>query len=259
MLNSRVILLGMLAAVVTVSGCIESNPTNLDSDFELNYTESDLDITGDEAYQESISAVEDTDSYSLNADNKMAMNLPVVSVSVNMTSEGVFRTNSSEINSSGIIGFDVSGNSNSTDFSSNAVTDEDSTTITLDGNTTEYERFDREELGISMESLKTLGVEDASLLGETTIDQERLLLLDLDINSSDLMRLSSDLFEKHSPLEESTESAEDQQMEDLENFDETKAYLWLNKENYMPKKFSYYGSAGNNSVQIRSETEYRNN
>jgi len=79
--NSNMVLFLLFAAVVVVSGCIQNSSTNLNSDFELDYEHSDIDSSGLELYENSMSEIENT-TYSVKTDNKMAMNLLVISLSV---------------------------------------------------------------------------------------------------------------------------------------------------------------------------------
>jgi len=92
-----------------------------------------------------MSEIENT-TYSVKTDNKMAMNLLVISLSVNMSSEGVFEKDSSEINSSGTLDLGLGDKSNSTTFNTNVKTSENGTVITTDGNRTQTQKYTRENL-----------------------------------------------------------------------------------------------------------------
>ena len=244
----------LLAAVVVASGCVQNSSTNFKSDFELDYEDIELNESGQDLYQTSMSQIDNTSSYSIKADNRMAMNLPVISLSVNMSSEGVFETEASDINSSGTISLGIGGNTNSTEFSRRVQTSENGTVITVDENSTEMEKYRMEELGVSLEALKSINVHNVSVLGITNLDGEETILMDLNVNSSELMSNSESIFEVHSPVQESAENG--QGMEEIGGFNESKVYLWIEKDSKAPSKFAYFGSANNGALQVRSVTEY---
>jgi|AntDeeMinimDraft_4_1070355.scaffolds.fasta_scaffold00011_54 hypothetical protein len=254
--NSNMVLFLLFAAVVVVSGCIQNSSTNLNSDFELDYEHSDIDSSGLELYENSMSEIENT-TYSVKTDNKMAMNLLVISLSVNMSSEGVFEKDSSEINSSGTLDLGLGDKSNSTTFNTNVKTSENGTVITTDGNRTQTQKYTREKLGVSLEALKDIKVNNASVLGVTQLNGEENILLELEVNSSDLMTNSEHIFEVHSPVQESVEDG--QEMNQIKSFNKSKAYLWIDRDSQIPSKFAYYGSANQDALQVRSVTEYSQN
>lgn len=255
--RSKAVLL-VIAAIAAASGCLQTDTANLDSDFDTEHDNVEIEGSADALYQESMSAVENASSYEIEADNRMVMNLPVFGVAVNMTSEGEFEPASSDINSTGSMRFSFGGNSNSTGFMHRVRTDGNSTVsysgTSGDRNQTETEKYSREELGVSLESLRDIEVENASLLGEAQLNGERIFLLELNANSTDLMENSATVFEKHSPVQESSDR---QNMEELGSFDEQEVYLWISQDSFMPAKFAYYGSASQGSIQVRSVTEYR--
>jgi len=256
--NSHGVFFMLLMAVVVSSGCIETDSTDLGSDFNLDYDRVELNSTGQSVYQDSLSRGENVSEYEVESDNRMAMKFPGVSISVNMTSEGVF-DDVSEVNTSGFMGFNFIGNSNSTEFNTMVrSTDNGSETfqrIMGKENRSEGESYGREELGITLEALNEVEVEGASVLGVSNQSGEENILLELEVNNSDLMRNSEQIFEVHSVVRESTDSGEG--MESAGSFNETKAYLWTNREDRTPSKFAYYGSVDNGTIQVRSVTEYR--
>lgn len=245
----------LLVAVVISSGCIESERTDLKPDFNLEYSEVDLNRSGQEVYDDSMSQIDNISEYQIEADNRMAINLPVISVSANMTSEGIFEQETSEINTSGTMGLNMGGNSNITGFETWMVNSEDGTTIKTEmmgeSNTTELEKYSREDISVSLEALRNLAVENASVLG---VDEEEMLLLEVKFNATDLMMHSSKTFETLSPVQESVEDGRG--IEESGSFDDLEAYLWAERESLSPSKFAYYGSADNGSLQIRSVTSF---
>lgn len=255
---TRITLLVLLASIVVASGCVQNSSTDLNPDFQLDYEESDFNRSGGEMYQEVMSKSANVSDYRVEADNRMAMNLPIISVSVNMTSEGVYQENSSEINSSGTLEFNIAGKSNSTDFTMQVENSGNSTMITRqlrsNNSTTAVERYSDERLGISLEALENIEVENASILGTSQLNGEESILLELEANSTSLMKNSENIFEVHSPIQESGEGG--QGMEQIGSFDQSKAYLWIEEDEFTPRKFAYYGSAGNGAVQVRSVTQY---
>jgi len=256
--NTTGILFVLLAAVVVSSGCIQNSSTNLNSDFDLSHRDVSLNSSGMDVYQSSMSSVSNVSDYSVDADNRMVLNLPVVSVAVNLTSEGVFEQDYYEVNSSGTLGFEFGEDSNSTEFRSRATSNGNVTTVykqTMnEENSTEVERYSREDLGVSLESLQGIGVDDASVVGVSNLSGEENLLVNLTVNGSDLVSNSEQVFEVHSLVQESTD---EDQMSNLESFDTAEAYLWTGRDDRIPSKFAYYGSAGNGSIQVRSVTNYR--
>lgn len=254
---SRGVLFVLLAAVVVSSGCIENSSTSLDSDFSLDYEQVDLNSSGMDVYQASMVRADNVSSYAVDSDNKMAMNLPVISISVNMTSEGLFDQDSYEVNSSGTMGFNVGGNSNATEFNTRISSTENGTEVekeVMDRENQTEEQYSREDLGISLEALEAIDVENASILGVSNLSGEENILLGIDVNSSDLMRSSEGIFEVHSPVQESADEGGD--MSEVGEFNEVEAYLWTGREDRVPSQFAYYGSAQNGSLQLRSVTEY---
>ena len=256
--NSHGVFVVLLAAVVVSSGCIESSSTNLEPDFDLEYEDVSVNSSGNDLYRESMSRTANISDYGVDADNKMVMNLPVIGVSVNMTSNGVFEEESYEVNSTGNIKFNFGGNSNSTEFNTRISSTENGAEvekeITGESNQTS-EQYSREDLGVSLEALQGINAENASLLGVSNLSGEENLLLEVNVDSSDLMRNSEKIFEVHSPIQESTEEGGD--MSEVGSFNESEAYLWVDRDERTASKFAYYGSAGNGSLQVRSVTEYR--
>lgn len=238
----------LILAVVVSSGCIQSDSRNLEPDFDLEANDTSVNSSGLEIYRASMSSAENMSDYSLESDNRMAMNLPGVSISVNMTSEGEFGE-SPGVNSSGTMGFNFAGNSNSTDFSTQLVS-EGQEFRRKDGN----EGYTREELGFTLEAIDEIKVKEASVLGVTDLNGEENILLSLDVNETDLMRNSEAVFEAHSVVQESTDSQED--LGDIQDLDVAEVYLWTGQYR-APSKFAYYGSADNGTIQVRSVTEYR--
>jgi hypothetical protein len=114
--------------------------------------------------------------------------------------------------------------------------------------------YGRDGLGLSLEAVEEIDVEDASVLGVANLSGEESLLLELDVNASSLMRNSEDIFEVHSLIGKSTDG---EGMDEVSSFNETEAYLWADRENLAPSKFAYYGSAGEGMIQARSVTEFR--
>ena len=255
--RSKAVLL-VIAAIAAASGCLQTDTANLESDFNTTHEPAEINRSATALYQDSMSAVENTESYDVEADNRMVMNLPVFGVAVNMTSEGEFEPESSDINTTGSMRFSFGSNSNSTEFTHRVRTDGNSTVSYSgtegDQNRTETEKYSREELGVSLESLRDIEAENASLLGEAQLNGEQTFLLELNANSTDLMESSASVFEKHSPVQESSDR---QNMEELGSFDEQEVYLWISQDSFMPAKFAYYGSASQGSIQVRSVTEYR--
>lgn len=247
----------LIAGVVAASGCLQTETANLDSNFDTSHEDIDLNQSANSIYEESLDAIENTSSYSLNADNRMVMNLKVFGVEVNMSSKGEFEQQRSRVNSSGAMSFKFGGNSNSTEFQSTLISDENSTRIGTgpenDRNWSERDTIPREDLGLSAESLQTVDMENISVLGKSQLDNEEVLLLELGANATDLMKSSSSIFEKLSPIQESTDS---QDMEDVGSFGEKEVYLWIERDSMMPRKLAYYGEAGNGALQVRSVTEY---
>jgi len=256
--NTSIVLFVLLVAVVISSGCIENSSTSLDSDFDLDHREISVNSSGQEIYSESMSQVSEISNYSVDADNRMAMNLPVVSVTVNLTSNGIFEQDSYRVNSSGSLGINFGGNSNSTDFETQVTSGDNTTTVYKQTenqeSSSEVEIYSREDLGVSLESLQEISIEDASVLGVSNLSGEENLLVNLTVNGSDLVSNSEQVFEVHSLVQESTE---EDQMSNLETFDTAQAYLWTGRDDRIPSKFAYYGSAGNGSIQVRSVTNYR--
>ena len=257
--NSRGVLLVLLSAVVLSSGCIESSSTNLNPDFNLDVNTTSANSSGMEIYRTSMSRAGNVSTYRVEADNSMAMNLPVVGLSLNMTSKGLFEKESYDINSSGVMGFNFGEETNFTEFNTRVMSLENDTKVEKEAKDRENqtkEQYSREDLGLSLEALEDISVENASVLGIANHEGEENLLLELNINSSDLIRNSEKIFEVHSPVQESAGESGD--MSEAEKFDKVEAYLWAERETRNPSKFAYYGSAKNGSIQVRSETEFEN-
>lgn len=255
--NSRGVLFVLLTAVVVSSGCIENSSTDLNSDFGLDYQDVELNSSEVNILEESMSRIDQVSEYDVKSDNKMALNLPGFSVSVNMTSNGIFSQDSSNVNTSGVMGLNFAGNSNSTEFNTRVRADGNGTEVfreAMGNENSTQEQYGREELGVTLEALKGIGVENASVLGVSNVSGEENILLDLNVNSSELMRNSEYIFEVHSIVMESTDSGEG--LESSTAFDQTEAYLWTDREDRTPSKFAYYGSAEDGSIQVRSVTEY---
>jgi hypothetical protein len=247
-LDPRVTSAALLLIVLISSGCIQSDSRNLEPDFDLDANTTSLNESGMEVYRASMSGAENVSDYSLESDNRMVMNLPGMSLSVNMTSEGELGGDS-EISSSGVMGFSFAGNSNSTEFSTRLLSENGEFSRINDS-----EVYSREELGFTIEAVDEIDVNEASVLGVTDLNGEENILLSLDVNESDLMRNSESIFNVHSVVQESTDSEED--LGDIQDLNVAEAYLWTGTDR-APSKFAYYGSADNGTIQVRSVTEYR--
>lgn len=255
---SRKILLFVLAAAVVASGCVQSSSTDLKSDFDLTHQDVEYDSTGYGLYQESMSHISNYSSYRSESDSSMAMNMPLISISANISSEGVFSQENYEINTSGSMTFNVAGRSNSTEFETRLVSSGNETELFREirngGNSTEISKIDRKKLGVSLEALEQVEVENASIIGRSQVNGENSTLLKLDTNSSSLARNSENLFEKLSVIQKSSEDGQD--LSDLGGFNKSSAYLWINENDNLPMKFAYYGSVDKGSIQVISVTEY---
>lgn len=255
---SRTGLLFVLAAAVAASGCVQSSSTTLKPDFDLTHQDVELNSTGYSMYQDSMSQISNSSNYSSDSDNRMAMNLPVISLAVNMSSVGVFDQEDYGINSSGSMTFNVAGRSNSTEFETKLSSSGNETEIYREirnsSNSTEVGKIDTSELGISLEALEQVDVENASIIGRAQINAGNSTLLKLDVNSSSLVWNSENIFEKLSLIQRSSEDG--QGLSDVGGFNSTSAYLWVSEDENLPMKFAYYGSVDNGTIQVRSVTEY---
>ena len=255
---SRSILFCVIIGVVAVYGCVQSSSADLKSDFDLTHQDLDSDATGYELYQDSISQISTVSNYSVESDSSMAMNMPVISFSANMSSEGAFSQENYRINTSGNMNFNFAGRSNSTEFETSLVPSGNKTEIYRrirnSSNSTEVSKIESKNTGISLEALKDVDIENASLIGSAQVNGENSTLIDLEVNSSSLVKNSEDIFEKLSLIQKSSEKG--QGLSDLGGFNTSSAYLWINQDNKLPAKFAYYGSVNNGSLQVRSVTEY---
>lgn len=251
--GSRRAVLAVIVAVVTVSGCVQGSSTNLESGFQTDYTETEFNRSGYEIYRTALEKAGNVSDYSVESENRMAMNLPLFSVSVNMTSEGSFHEENSTINTSGSMTFGAFGRSNSTEFTSSIETSGNSsellTGIMSETNTTERPAYSREKLGITLEALQDIEIRNATPLGVNS-DGEKVLRVDP--NRTSLMKNSENIFEVHSPIQKSTDG---KGMGKAPKLSEINAYLWIGEDN-VPEKFAYYGSSGEGMVQVRSVTDY---
>ncbi len=251
--GSRGTVLAVIVAVVTVSGCVQGSSTNLESGFQTDSTETDFNRSGSEIYTAALEKAGNVSEYSVESENKMAMNLPVFSVSVNMTSKGDFQEENSTINTSGSMTFGAFGRSNSTEFTSSVETSGNSSKISTgvmsETNATERQAYSRERLGVTLEALQEIELRNVTPLGVTG-DGETVLKIQP--NSTQLMKNSGNIFEVHSPVQESTDG---QRMEQAPIFTEINAYLWIGEDS-TPEKFAYYGSANKGALQVRSVTDY---
>ena len=257
--SNRVLFL-ILSSLIIASGCVQNSSNNVKSNFNFDYQKTNMNNSGLTIHQDSISSVNNVSNYSFDAENRLAMNLPAISVTVNMTSNGVFEQDSYKMNSSGTTDFNIGGNSNPEEFETQISSQNNSTTIeTMVADEVHRDENsslnDRKRLGISMKALQKIDVRNASVLGTANLSGEENILLELKPNKSDLIRNSEQIFQVHSTIQDSSDEGQD--MSEIDSFDKVKAYLWTGRENHMPSKFAYYGSAGNGSIQVRSVTNYR--
>lgn len=252
-------LLTLIALTTVASGCISNSSANLNKDFNTETTPVELNQTGESILNQTFS--QEIENYSVDSKTQMLFNTPVTSFRINISSEGDFRSEISNITSTTKIGLGgVSEDENQEWPVKTVETNGNSSKITVSSEDKDSENavdsYNRTELGLSMKAFENIGVEEVELMGATGKNQSQLLL-ELNTSESELANNYASIFERHAVNEEK-EDASSQTREELESFNQTEAYAWIDREERTLERFSYYGSNADGAIQVRVDAGFEN-
>lgn len=246
----------ILVLVVFASGCVSSSSASLDQDFDTEAVPADTNRTGESLLNETFSG--ETGEYDVNSKTRLLFNTPVTSIRMNLSSEGEFRTKSSEVRTVTRIGLGLTNASESPEWPEKTVRTEGNRseiTVRSGENTTTRtaEAYSREELGISMEAFESIDARDVELLGASG-ENSSLLILKIDAESSDLVENYKTIMEAHAVNEES--SSMEQEDRGFSGFNRSKTYAWIDRGDMSLERYSYFGSTAGGTAQVRVDARF---
>jgi hypothetical protein len=234
-----------------------NSSANLNKDFSTETTPVELNQTRESLLDQAFS--QEVENYSVDSKTQVLFNTPVTSFRINLTSEGYFRPVTSNITSATKIGLGGLKGDEDQEWPAKTVeTSENSSIVTISsGDNSTQNRFgpyNRTELGLSIEAFENIGVEGAELLGATGENQSQLLL-ELNSSESELASNYATIFEVHAVNEEE-EDASSQTHEELDSFNQTEVYVWIDREDRDLERFSYFGSNEDGALQVRVDARF---
>ncbi len=252
-------LFSLLALTIVASGCTSNSSANLDKDFDMETTPVELNQTGESLLDQAFS--QEVENYSVDSKTQVLFNTPVTSFRINLTSEGDFRPKRSNITSTTKIGLGGFSGDEDQEWPIKTVeTSENTSKVTVSSNENSTQKtidpYNRAELGLSIEAYENIGVEEAELVGATGENQSQLLL-ELNTSESELASNYATIFERHAVNEED-EDASSQTHEELDSFNQTEVYAWIDREEKNLERFSYFGSNEDGALQVRVDAKFEN-
>jgi hypothetical protein len=260
LLSKRTIsLLSLLALTIVASGCVSNSSANLNKDFSTETTPVELNQSGESLLDQAFS--QKVENYSVDSKTQVLFNTPVTSFRINLTSEGDFMPERSNITSTTKIGLGGFSGDEHQEWPEKTVETSANTskvTVSSEDNSTQktVEPYNRTELGLSIEAFDEIRVEEAELVGATGENQSQLLL-ELNTSESELASNYATIFEVHAVNEEE-EDASSQTHEELDSFNQTEAYAWINREEKNLERFAYFGSNEDGALQVRVDARFEN-
>ena len=254
-MNRSYITLFILSAAAIVSGCVSNSTANLDQSFDTEAEPVDSNLTGTSVLNDAFS--DKPEAYNVEAKTRILFNTPVTSVRMNLSSSGEFISNGSNITTTTKIGLGMTNETADQVPEKTVETSGNTSTLRVtsgNGNTTTetVEAYSREDQGVSLEAFEAIEVQDAELLGATGENNSRLLV-ELETESSDLVKNYESVMKAHAVNNEQS-SMENQ--ESLSDFNTSKAYAWVGRDERTLERYSYYGSAVNGALQVRMDARF---
>ncbi len=252
-MNRLVLVLVLVASLVLTAGCIGGDFEGLGVELDPDVEETDADDTGDEILASSVEAAQDAETYTVDADSRMAVSVSsFFSISVPLEANGSFDRGVDEAR----VDAEGEGEVEALVFFTNR-TAFDTTRYVSDGTTYTRKAEDGAEVtdgwetadggvdGMNLSLADTVSLyedADAELEGAATVDGDDAYVLSLELDPADVGDHSERVTDAYGPdtLEGGDdESAEDEQaLDDMtEGFD---AYLWVDQETREPVRLSYF-------------------
>lgn len=249
----------IFALAIVASGCVSNSSANLNKDFSTETSPVEVNQTGESLLDQAFS--EEVENYSVDSKTQVLFNTPVTSFRINISSEGDFKSERSNITSTTKIGLGGFSGDEDQEWPVKTVETSENTskvTVSSEENSTQktVEPYNRTELGLSIEAFENIGVDEAELLGATGENQSQLLL-ELDASESELASNYATIFEVNAVNEEE-EDASSQTHEELNSFNQTEAYAWIDREEKYLERFAYYGSNEDGALQVRVDSRFEN-
>lgn len=270
-MNRRLAIL-LLGLVVAVSGCTNTDSTNL-QELQVDAESADTNMTGPELLNSSVDAISEIESHSTSSSDQMALDASVFSLSINMSTEAAAdysnRTAKSETAGNISAGASFIG-TNTTGFEAQSYT-ERNTSYVKKSNETENngewrsinQSFDNHPATLNAEMFEDT---KAELVGQQEVNGNSTYVLSLDKDAETLGQHFTPMLTLYGPDISETNSSNSSEV-NSENVEKTQAYLWINQKTYEPVKLSYYLSIkaessdkglinADGSVQFKSQTTY---
>ncbi|WEL23225.1 hypothetical protein [Candidatus Nanohalovita haloferacivicina] len=245
----------ILVLVVATSGCISGGDASLNKNFDTGHEDISFNSSAgsllDNAFSQNYSV------YEISSEFKVLMRTPVAPMRLNLSSEGVFNKSYSNTTSITSIGFGLGESSkDSPQPVKNIETypDRTETEIVNMENSSEKisESLSRKELGLSVSAVDRINFRNSTVLG-TTGENSSEILVKIQPDKEDLLENYADIFEVH-VVSDDEASTDDEQ--ELSSFEEAKAYAWISRGNGKIKRFSYFGSAAEEDLQVRADINF---
>ncbi len=246
----------LVVALVLTAGCIGGDfdtmdPEEADVLGEVPAEEVETDETGDEILGTAVESLDEAETASFEAENRMAFDASLFSMTVSMESDGEVETGDiGHVSTDGGMRGEILGTfDNRTEF-------ETETYVTP---TTTYKRHaeDGDELGdwtttetglddggltIGTEGIASVIEDaDATVEGADTVDGDEVYVLSLDPETEELTRHTVEIFDAHA-VDDADEFEEDEDDEEVgeDDMTELEAYLWVDRDTREPVRLSYY-------------------
>lgn len=249
-------LLTLIALTIVASGCISNSSANLNQDFDGEYTPIDMNVSGDSLLNETFSST--PQDYDMSSKTQLLFNTPVTSFRLNLTSNGVFQQNMTEVNTTTKIGLGaIDGEDNSEWPQKSIKTSGNTSKITVNSEDNQSSKtvdaISNEDLGLSIEALKQIDYSNVEVLGATR-EKQSGIVLEIEADNADLAENYESIFKNHAVNEEESSSMEDE--EEISKFNKSKTYAVIDRDTKNLESYSYFGSAANGSLQVRVDTEF---
>jgi hypothetical protein len=254
-MNQNYTILLTLSIAAIASGCVSNSTANLNQNFDTEAEPVDSNLTGTSVLNDAFT--DKPEAYEVESKTRILFNTPVTSVRMNLSSSGEFLSNRSNITTSTRVGLGMTNETADQVPEKTVETSGNTSTLSVtseNGNTTTeaVEAYNREDLGVSLEAFEAIEVQSAELLGATGENNSRLLV-ELETESSDLVENYESVMTAHAVNDEES-SMENQ--DSLSEFNTSKAYAWVGRDERNLERYSYYGSAVNGALQVRMDARF---
>lgn len=253
--ETRLFSISLIFAVVITSGCISGGDESLSQKFDTDARDVGINSSASSLLNQSFS--KDYSRYNVSSELKVLMKTPVAPMRLNLSSSGYFNDSYSNIETRTKIDLGFGTEINKSDQPVKRVeTNASRTTVSIVNSENRtgrsFEAYDREDLGLSVEAVKEIGFENGTVLGVTGENSSQILV-ELEADRSDLLENYAEIFKTHAVNDNSSSMEEN---DDLSRFENVESYAWIDRDSKKLERFSYYGSAADSRLQVRSDIDF---